>query len=169
MLMGGVAVGIVASGAIGIGLAQTAGASDGSIEIDGSTFHTYTQLESAWAASVGEFNENFPEGEAVSDELPRFFDDVDKEGLFEASLLDSLVADLWQCSWLDVATSAAASPAELREATQQLELWEELPVLESFDVESYQASIEDAAEAQNITPEEYEFKTLCVGYEEDLA
>jgi len=118
-------------------------------------FYTADQLPSVWAAVITHYPRSLPAGSAFPEQPPSFFDpDPGAKPLYQAGLVDEVVASYWECAWLKagIAAEKDGSVSALKVADQAIADYGSLPsVSVGLNIAEYRGAIATYAKHAGIT------------------
>jgi len=130
-------------------------------------FFSSDQLQSVWTAVTTHYPRKLPAGVTFPQSPTPFFDPEPGAGkvLYQAGLVDQIVANYWECSWLKAGLSAErkGETEQLRTADAAVAAYGSLPSVSSgLDVANYRAAVSTYAKAAGISDlRQAEFEMEC--------
>lgn len=130
-------------------------------------FFTSDQLQTVWTAVTDRYPRALPAGDAFPAKPTTFFDPDTSATtvLYQAGLVDEIVANYWECSWLQAGLKAeqAGQVDDLKKADQAVSSYGSLPSVSSaLDVGSYRAAVAAYAKEAGIADlRQAEFELEC--------
>lgn len=130
------------------------------IRHSGTAFYTQEQIQDAWRAATGSFDEPLPYGVAFPSTMPPIVTDA-PDNTYEVGFPESIAARYWRCAWVDTALRPARTGDSGR-ATAAIEKWDQLPAIRNnHDLDGYEKSMDELAEQMNVSPLQAEFDVDC--------